>query len=153
MADREEPFCLVRRHPLAGSVFWTESYLLHFTDRAAIVYPEHFLLGTDHPTIEVGGTDDKLDLYGLPELFRCFSTHGLRETLALFDTSGHALPLPCGKVLLCRALEEQVLPVRVAPYECADHCPKTTDSHGETTPVEKKLPNHCPIYHCALITR
>jgi hypothetical protein len=52
MADREEPFCPVRRHPLAGSVFWTESYLLHFTDRAAIVDPDHFLLWTDHPTIE-----------------------------------------------------------------------------------------------------
>ena len=141
MADREEPCRLVRRHPLAGRVFWTESYLLHLTDRITIMYPDHFLLWTDHPTIEVGGPDDTLDLYGLPELFRGFSTHGRRETLALFDTSCHALPLPCGKVLLFRALEEQGPPVRVAPYECADHCTKTTDSHGETTPVEKKLPN------------
>jgi hypothetical protein len=141
MADREESCRLVRRHPLAGRVFWAESYLLPLTDRTAIVDPHHFLLWTDRPTIEVGGPDDKLDLDGLPELFQGFSTHGLRETLALFDASGHALPLPGGKVLLCRALEEQVPPVRVAPDECANHCSKTTDSHGETSPVEKKVPN------------
>ena len=125
MAYREEPFRLLRRHPLACRVFLTESYLLPLSDRAAIVYPHHFLLWTDHPTIEVGGTDDKLDLHCLPELFQRFPTHSLRETLALFDASRHALPLPCGKVLLFRALEEQVPPVRLAPYERTDHCTKT----------------------------
>ena len=69
MAYREESRSLLRRHPLACRVFLTQSYLLHLPDRAAIVYPHHFLLWTDHPTIEVGGTNDTLDLYCLPELF------------------------------------------------------------------------------------
>ena len=69
MAYREESRSLLRRHPLACRVFLTQSYLLHLADRAAIVYPHHFLLWTDHPTIEVGGTNDTLDLYCLPELF------------------------------------------------------------------------------------
>jgi len=141
MAYREERCSLLRCHPLACRVFLTESYFLDLADRAAIVDPHHFLLWTNYPTTEVGGPDDKLDLHCLPEFFRCFPTHGLRETLALFYASRHALPLPCGKVFLFRALEEKVLPVRVAPYERANHCTKTTDSHGETTPVEKKLPN------------
>jgi hypothetical protein len=29
----------------------------------------------------------------------------------------------------------------LAPYQRADHCTKTTDSHRKTTPMEKKLPN------------
>ena len=74
MADREEPCRLVRRHPLAGSVFWTESYLLPLTEPATRTYPHHFVLWADHPTIEVGGPDDKLDLDGLPEPFCGFST-------------------------------------------------------------------------------
>src|SRR5438132_9447119 len=72
MADWEEPFRLVRCHPLAGSVFWAESYLLPLTDRAAIMDPNHFLFWTDHSAIEVGGPDDTLDLDGLPEFFRGF---------------------------------------------------------------------------------
>ena len=101
-------FRLLRRHPLACRVFLTESYLVYLSDRAAIVHPHHFLLCTDHPTIEVGRAHNKLDLHCLPEFFRRFPTHGLRETLALFDASRHALPLSCGKILLCRALEEQI---------------------------------------------
>ena len=62
MAGREEPGRLVRRHPLAGRVFWTEAYLLRLTDRAAIMDPHHFVLWADLPTIEVGGPNDKLDL-------------------------------------------------------------------------------------------
>jgi len=141
MAYREKPFCLLRRHPLVCRVFMTELYLLHLGDRAAIVYPHHFLLWTDNSTIEVGRTNNKFDLHCLPKFFQDFPTRGLRETLTLFDASRHALPLPCGKVLLLRALQEKVPPVRLAPYERADHCTKTTDSHGRTTPVEKKLPN------------
>jgi hypothetical protein len=109
------------------------------------VYPHHFLLWTNTPAIEVGRTDDKLDLYCLPKLFQGFPTHGRRETLALFDASRHALPLPRGKVLLFRALEEKVPAVRLAPYECTNHCTKTTHSHGETSPVAKKLPNAAPL--------
>ena len=153
MADREEPCRLVCRHPLAGSVFWTEASLLPLTDRAALMDPHHFVLWADLPTREVGGPEDTLDLYSLPEFFCGFSTHGRRETLTLFDASGHALPLPGGKILLCRALEEQGPPVRVAPDECTDHCTKTTDSHRETTPVKTTLPTHCRIDHCTLITR
>jgi hypothetical protein len=122
-------------------VFLTELYLVQLSDRAAIVDPHHFLLWTGHSTIEVGRRNNKLDLHGLPEFFRDFPTHGLRETLTLFDASRHAFPLPCRKVLLFRALEEQVLPVRLAPYERADHGTKTADSHGGTTPVEKTLSN------------
>jgi len=129
MAYREEPFRLVRRHPLACCVFLTESYLLHFSDRAAIVYPHHFLLWTNTPAIEVGRADDKLDLYCLPKLFQGFPTQGLRKAFALFDAPRHALPLPCGKVLLFRALEEKVPAVRLAPHECTNHCTKTTHSH------------------------
>jgi hypothetical protein len=141
MAYREKPFCLLRRHPLVCRVFMTELYLLHLGNRAAIVYPHHFLLWTDNSTIEVGRTNNKFDLHCLPKFFQDFPTRGLRETLTLFDASRHALPLPCGKVLLLRALQEKVPPVRLAPYERADHCTKTTDSHGKTAPVEKKLSN------------
>jgi hypothetical protein len=69
MAYREEPFSLLRRHPLACRVFMAELYLLHLSNRAAIVYPDHFLLWTDYPTIEVGRTNNKLDLHCLPEFF------------------------------------------------------------------------------------
>ncbi len=124
MAYREERFSLLRCHSLTCRVFLTDAYLLPLSDRAAIVDPHHFLLWTDHPTIEVGRTDDKLDLHGLPEFFRCLPTHRLRETLALFDASCHAFPLPCGKVLLCRALEEQVPAVRLTPYEAPTIAPK-----------------------------
>src|SRR5262249_23058373 len=141
MAYREEPFSLLRRHPLACRVFMTELYLLYLSDRAAIVYPDHFLLRTNHPTIEVSRTNNKLDLHCLPEFFQGFPTHGIRETLALFYASRHALPLPCGKVLMFRAQQEKVPSIRLAPYEYTNHCTKTTDSHGKTTPVEKKLLN------------
>lgn len=58
-------------------MFLTELDLVQLSDRAAIVHPHHFLLWTDHPTIEVGRPNNKLDLHWLPEFFGDFPTHGL----------------------------------------------------------------------------
>jgi len=93
-----------------------------------------FLLRTDHLTIEVARTHDRLDLHGLPEVFRGVPTQASEKLSPCSTRPLHAFRFSCGKVLLGRALEEQVLPVGLTAIRARRPLQQNGDTHGETPP-------------------
>jgi hypothetical protein len=97
-------------------------------DGAAIVSPDHFILGERVTAIEVRRSEDKLDLHFHAQLFEGLPPHGLQKALPLLKSTGDTLPLPGPDVLCLRTLQ-QVLAISLTPKQYTNHWQKSAYSH------------------------
>src|SRR5207249_3740722 len=98
---REEGLGLGRCYPLCRAMLVTQLHACGVWNGAAIVYPNHFMLGKRIAAVEVRRAEDALDVHVQTQLFEGFPPHRLPEALSLLKSPGDALPLPSREVLSC----------------------------------------------------